>query len=92
MYLPLIHFCAIAPSDEVVVFLPPLLKMFLWYGVGLVFYFSMLPESIRPGAFDYRGGSHLLWHLAVLAAVWCFDDGVQKMLLHRDEVACQGWF
>lgn len=89
--VPLLHFCMIAPADERVLALPPVLRTIALYGVGFTIYGTAIPESFRPGAFDYRGGSHLLWHLAVLAAVRCFDGGVEEMRLHRDEVQCQGW-
>ena len=89
--VPLTHFCSLAPSDEVAIFMPPILRMLIIYGVGFVFYGSGFPESLRPGGWDLKGGSHLLWHLAVLSAVRCFDGGVETMLLHSDDYVCQGW-
>lgn len=47
--VPLTHFCLVAPRDEVVAFLPPVARMFLFYGVGFFFYGSAFPESLQPG-------------------------------------------
>ena len=89
--VPLAHFCTIAPGDEVQIFLPALLKMFLWYGFGFGFYASAIPESLQPGYWDLRGGSHLGWHICVFLAVQAYEVGVSTMLLHRDDSGCQGW-
>ena len=89
--VPLGHFCTIAPADELSLFMRPVLWTIVLYACGFAIWGLALPESLRPGSYDLRGGSHLLWHLAVLAAVVCFDHGVQGMLTHKDEVECQGW-
>lgn len=89
--LPLAHFGALAPSDEISLFVPPILHMFFWYLFGFGFYGSAIPEALRPGQWDLRGGSHLMWHLAVLAAVMSYEHGVQAMLMHQDSQQCEGW-
>ena len=89
--VPLAHFYMIAPDDEVAIFLPSVLYMLACYFIGFLFYSTGLPESVRPGMFDLRGGSHLLWHVAVLAAIRHWDAGVWNMLLHKDSEVCQGW-
>ena len=89
--VPLCHFCMLAPSDETAIFVPPLLHMFFFYILGFFFYASAVPESLNPGRWDLRGGSHFMWHLAVLSAVVAYERGVQAMLLHKDAQACEGW-
>ena len=39
-----------------------------WYGFGFGFYASAIPESLQPGYWDLRGGSHLGWHIQVFLA------------------------
>jgi len=89
--VPVTHFCCVAPSDELSVFLAPALLMLALYAGGFCFYASAMPERLRPGQFDYRGGSHLMWHLGVLGAVASWEHGARQMLLHRDASVCEGW-
>ena len=65
--------------------------MFIFYGIGFGFYGSAIPESLRPGLWDYRGGSHFAWHLAVLLAVGSYEAGVQQMLLQTRRPSFSGW-
>jgi adiponectin receptor len=50
-------------------FYAPLAKSLAVYVVGAVVYVSHIPERWCPGAFDYVGGSHNIWHLAVLGGI-----------------------
>jgi adiponectin receptor len=50
-------------------FYAPLLKSVLVYLGGAILYAAKLPERWLPGAFDYVGGSHNIWHLAVLGGI-----------------------
>jgi adiponectin receptor len=50
-------------------FYAPLAKSLAVYVVGAVVYASHIPERWCPGAFDYVGGSHNIWHLAVLGGI-----------------------
>lgn len=50
-------------------FYAPIGKSLAVYVGGAVMYASKAPERWLPGAFDYVGGSHNLWHLAVLAGI-----------------------
>jgi len=40
-------------------------KSFSFYIVGVIFYASHFPERVWPGAFDFVGNSHNLWHIFV---------------------------
>lgn len=50
-------------------FYAPITKSITVYLVGAIVYASQIPERWCPGAFDYIGGSHNLWHFAVLSGI-----------------------
>lgn len=50
-------------------FYAPITKSILVYLLGACVYASKVPERWFPGAFDYFGGSHNLWHMAVLGGI-----------------------
>ena len=50
-------------------FYAPITKSVCVYLVGALIYASHVPEKWWPGLFDYAGGSHNLWHLAVLGGI-----------------------
>jgi adiponectin receptor len=50
-------------------FYAPITQSIIVYLVGACVYASQVPERWFPGAFDYIGGSHNLWHFAVLGGI-----------------------
>ena len=50
-------------------FYAPLFKSVGVYLAGAIVYASQVPEKWLPGFFDYAGGSHNIWHLAVLGGI-----------------------
>ena len=50
-------------------FYAPVMKSVAVYVIGALVYASQIPERWFPGAFDYVGGSHNLWHVAVLGGI-----------------------
>ncbi|KAI9727854.1 MAG: hypothetical protein M1834_007900 [Cirrosporium novae-zelandiae] len=50
-------------------FYAPITKSILVYFGGAIIYASKIPERWLPGWFDYAGGSHNIWHLAVLGGI-----------------------
>ncbi|KAI9809726.1 MAG: hypothetical protein M1825_000159 [Sarcosagium campestre] len=50
-------------------FYAPVLKSVSVYLMGAFVYASKVPERWWPGGFDYVGGSHNLWHFAVLGGI-----------------------
>ncbi|KAL4868269.1 hypothetical protein BDV12DRAFT_170054 [Aspergillus spectabilis] len=50
-------------------FYAPVMKSILVYFVGACVYASQVPERWSPGLFDYFGGSHNIWHFAVLCGI-----------------------
>lgn len=50
-------------------FYAPIARSIGVYLLGACVYASKIPERWWPGGFDYVGGSHNLWHLAVLGGI-----------------------
>lgn len=50
-------------------FYAPIMKSMLVYFIGALIYASQVPERWLPGCFDYAGGSHNIWHFAVLGGI-----------------------
>ncbi|EGD99148.1 hypothetical protein TMEN_2355 [Trichophyton mentagrophytes] len=50
-------------------FYAPVVKSILVYFCGACIYASQIPERWHPGFFDYVGGSHNIWHVAVLGGI-----------------------
>lgn len=50
-------------------FYAPMAKSLAVYVLGAVIYASQIPERWFPGCFDYFGGSHNIWHIAVLGGI-----------------------
>ena len=61
-------------------FYAPLFKSFAVYVVGAIIYAAKFPERYVPGLFDYCGGSHNLWHCAVLAGIIFHYYAMSEML------------
>ncbi|SPN97581.1 probable IZH3 Implicated in Zinc Homeostasis, membran protein [Cephalotrichum gorgonifer] len=67
--LPILQLLLTHGSDFVIRFYLPIGKSVLVYLVGAIVYASKVPERWSPGMFDYVGGSHNLWHFAVLGGI-----------------------
>jgi len=67
--LPILQITLSRGGAAVWAFYSPILKSLLVYFAGACVYASKVPERWRPGMFDYIGGSHNLWHLAVLGGI-----------------------
>lgn len=50
-------------------FYAPIAKSLAVYVLGAVIYAAQIPEKWFPGCFDYFGGSHNIWHIAVLGGI-----------------------
>ncbi|KAL1966403.1 hypothetical protein VTN77DRAFT_4545 [Rasamsonia byssochlamydoides] len=50
-------------------FYAPVMKSILVYFLGACIYASQIPERWKPGFFDYFGGSHNIWHVAVVGGI-----------------------
>ncbi|KAG9241300.1 hemolysin-III related-domain-containing protein [Calycina marina] len=63
-------------------FYSPIAKSIAVYVIGAVVYASKIPERWCPGAFDYCGGSHNLWHFAVLGGILYHYVAMQEFFTH----------
>jgi len=91
---PLFRYRLTAPPAEIAAFVPLNCLMFVMNGLGLTCYATKWPESRWPGAFDLRGGSHLLWHLATLSGLLCYQSSLMRMIHWFDDERqgmCDGW-
>jgi adiponectin receptor len=50
-------------------FYAPITKSMAVYLTGAIIYALQVPEKWYPGFFDYIGGSHNIWHIAVLGGI-----------------------
>src|SRR3989338_5857801 len=66
-FVPMIHWVLLRPALEISIFLPKLLSMYLFAGVGLFFFISHFPERLFPSSriIAFFFNSHALWHIAV---------------------------
>lgn len=60
-------------------FYAPVMKSILVYFTGALVYACKVPERWRPGWFDYFGGSHNIWHLAVLGGILFHYHAMQDL-------------
>jgi adiponectin receptor len=75
-------------------FYAPVMKSALVYLVGAIIYAMKLPERLVPGWFDYFGGSHNIWHFAVLGGILFHYSAMFKMFsgaFERAEADCSMW-
>jgi adiponectin receptor len=66
---PVIQLSLTRGADWAMYFYTPLLRSVLVYLGGAILYACKVPERWCPGMFDYVGGSHNIWHLAVLGGI-----------------------
>lgn len=59
-------------------FYAPITKSLLVYLTGAVLYAAKIPERWFPGVFDYVGGSHNIWHVAVLGGILFHYNAMQS--------------
>ncbi|KAF3937602.1 hypothetical protein ABW19_dt0202644 [Dactylella cylindrospora] len=67
----------------------PIFKSLGVYLAGATVYACQIPEKWRPGMFDFIGGSHNLWHLAVVGGVWFHWTALQGMFVDAFERAAR---
>jgi adiponectin receptor len=75
-------------------FYSPIVKSLLVYICGAVLYALKVPEKWFPGAFDYVGGSHNIWHLAVLGGILFHYHAMQEFFAQafmRAYLQCSAW-
>ena len=68
-FFPILQLTLQRGWDETAYFYAPITQSILVYLVGALLYAAKLPERWQPGWFDYVGGSHNIWHFAVLGGI-----------------------
>lgn len=68
-FVPILQLTLQRSWAETIHFYMPILKSVGVYLAGAILYAAEIPERWMPGAFDYVGGSHQIWHFAVLGGI-----------------------
>ncbi|KAH8890813.1 izh family channel protein [Thozetella sp. PMI_491] len=68
-FVPILQIALSRGTEFVWEFYSPITKSIIVYLCGAFVYAGKVPERWFPGMFDYFGGSHNLWHLAVLGGI-----------------------
>jgi adiponectin receptor len=71
-------------------FYSPIAKSLVVYVAGACVYASKVPECWFPGMFDYIGGSHNLWHIAVLGGIMFHYTAMQEFFSNAFKMAEHG--
>ena len=93
-FMPILQLQWTHGSQFVADFYSPILKSISVYFAGAVVYASKIPERWCPGWFDYIGGSHNLWHAAVLGGIFFHYTAMQQFFsnaFHRAEGGCPSY-
>lgn len=90
-FVPVLQLSFTRGTDWAWEFYAPIAKSVGVYLVGAIVYASQVPERWCPGAFDYIGGSHNLWHIAVLGGILFHYAAMQEFFagaFKRAEFEC----
>jgi len=79
-FIPIFQLSYAHGWEWVAFFYAPILKSITSYFLGAILYAAKLPERWFPGMFDYVGGSHNIWHLAVLSGILYHYTAMQHMM------------
>lgn len=81
-FLPFFQLALTRGLYPTAVFYGPILKSIFVYFAGAVLYATKTPERWCPGMFDYVGGSHNIWHIAVLGGILFHYSAMQDFFHH----------
>lgn len=93
-FMPMLQLSLTHGPGFVIDFYSPISKSILVYFGGAIVYASKIPERWVPGMFDYIGGSHNLWHAAVLGGILFHYSAMQTFFanaFHRAEGGCPSY-
>lgn len=68
-FFPVVQIAYTRGPEWALYFYAPMMRSVLVYLGGAILYACKVPERWFPGVFDYVGGSHNIWHLAVLGGI-----------------------
>ncbi|KAH7328393.1 mPR-like GPCR protein [Stachybotrys elegans] len=77
-FMPILQLYFTHGPEFVYNFYSPITQSILVYFGGAIVYASQVPERWCPGVFDYIGGSHNLWHAAVLGGIFFHYTAMQQ--------------
>jgi adiponectin receptor len=89
--IPIIQLSYMYGPAWVYYFYAPITKSWFVYVVGAIIYATKVPEKYIPGVFDYFGGSHNIWHFAVLGGIFFHYNALSEMftvMLERAASEC----
>ncbi|KIW01442.1 uncharacterized protein PV09_07200 [Verruconis gallopava] len=92
--LPVIQLVYTRGLAWAVYFYAPITKSLVVYTTGACLYAMKIPEKWQPGMFDYVGGSHNIWHVAVLGGILYHYVAMQEFFaqaFHRADNECSLW-
>lgn len=78
-FAPLVQLSWSRSFEWCLYFYAPVMKSVLVYLGGACIYASQIPERWCPGWFDYCGGSHNIWHFAVLGGILFHYMAMQEL-------------
>ena len=90
-FLPVLQLTWQRGWPQTAYFYAPVSQSIAVYLVGAIIYAAKLPERWGPGWFDYVGGSHNIWHFAVLGGIFYHYVAMQSFFsdaFQRAEVGC----
>lgn len=93
-FMPILQLQLTHGTEFVYSFYSPIAKSILVYFGGAIVYASKIPERWCSGMFDYVGGSHNLWHVAVLGGILFHYTAMQECFAnayHRAEGGCPSY-
>lgn len=93
-FMPMLQLSITHGPEFVYNFYSPISKSVLVYFGGAIVYASKIPERWVPGMFDYVGGSHNLWHAAVLGGILFHYTAMQTFFsnaFHQAEGGCPAY-
>jgi adiponectin receptor len=76
--LPVIQLIYTRGASWAAYFYAPIFKSLFVYFTGALLYAAKVPERFAPGFFDYVGGSHNIWHFAVLGGILFHYSAMQS--------------
>ncbi|KAL2264390.1 hypothetical protein VTK26DRAFT_4858 [Humicola hyalothermophila] len=88
--LPILQLSLARGTLAAFAFYTPIGKSLAVYFLGACVYASKVPERWFPGMFDYFGGSHNLWHIAVLGGILFHYTAMQDFFSHAFRLAQDG--
>jgi adiponectin receptor len=89
-FLPILQLSLTRGAEATWAFYSPIVKSLAVYLLGACVYASKIPERWCPGMFDYVGGSHNLWHIAVLGGILFHYTAMHNFFSHAFELARDG--